>query len=99
MQANSILSASLIDIIFDGRNKDYGAYELRKKYSERMGRSLLVTTLLVLLGFGAVAFTNSMKRSNGKYRVGPVIQLSALPNYKKPEKMPEIKKVRAETPT
>ena len=35
MQTNKILSAPLIDIIFDGRNKDYGAYELRKNLYQK----------------------------------------------------------------
>ena len=30
MEANKILSADVLDIIFDGKNKEYGAYQLRK---------------------------------------------------------------------
>ena len=33
MDSNKILSADMLDIIFDGRNKEYGAYELRKTYN------------------------------------------------------------------
>jgi periplasmic protein TonB len=36
MDAAQILSADLLDIIFDGRNKEYGAYELRKSYNNRL---------------------------------------------------------------
>ena len=36
MDVNKIISADILDIIFDGRNKDYGAYELRKTYSKRL---------------------------------------------------------------
>lgn len=30
MEANTILYADLLDILFDGKNKEYGAYQLRK---------------------------------------------------------------------
>ena len=29
MEANKILHSNVLDIVFDGRNKEYGAYELR----------------------------------------------------------------------
>ena len=34
MEANKILSADLLDIVFEGRNKEYGAYALRKTYAK-----------------------------------------------------------------
>src|ERR1700722_10507778 len=42
METNKILSADVLDILFEGRNKEYGAYTLRKGYNGRLGRSLLV---------------------------------------------------------
>ena len=49
MDINKILSADILDIIFDGRNKEYGAYELRKTYNTRMRNALFG-----MLGFCAV---------------------------------------------
>lgn len=46
MEINKILSADLLDIIFDGRNKTYGAYNLRKTYPNRLIEALLITTAL-----------------------------------------------------
>jgi periplasmic protein TonB len=43
MEKTRILQASLLDIIFDERNKVYGAYELRSKYTQRLSKALLVT--------------------------------------------------------
>lgn len=40
MNSNEILQADLLDILFEGRNKQYGAYTLRKYYSNRMLMSL-----------------------------------------------------------
>lgn len=51
MEANKILSSDFLDILFEGRNKEYGAYELRKGYTGRMGKALLVVALL----FGGIA--------------------------------------------
>jgi protein TonB len=55
MDANKILDADLIDLVFEGRNKGYGAYELRTQYNKRLRNALIVTIsafcLLLLLGF------------------------------------------------
>jgi len=53
MEANKILSADLLDLVFEGRNKDYGAYALRKTYNKRIITALIITAsvgLLALLG-------------------------------------------------
>lgn len=52
MNANQILSADLLDLVFDDRNKAYGAYELRKSYDNRIKKALGITALVVLLGVG-----------------------------------------------
>lgn len=49
MNANSILTANVLDIIFDGKNKEYGAYELRKSYSKRIVTALIITFLALSL--------------------------------------------------
>ena len=49
MEANKILSADILDIIFDGKNKDYGAYDLRKTYNRRIVRALIITAAVALL--------------------------------------------------
>ncbi|MEP6617485.1 MAG: energy transducer TonB, partial [Ginsengibacter sp.] len=51
METNKILSADLLDILFEGRNKEYGAYELRKTYNRRLRSSLLIMAGIALLIF------------------------------------------------
>ena len=51
MESNKILSADILDIVFEGRNKEYGAYELRKTYNVRLGRAMAVTGSVILLLF------------------------------------------------
>ena len=36
MDTNKMANASFLDILFDGRNKEYGAYDLRKTYRRRL---------------------------------------------------------------
>jgi protein TonB len=40
MTSKEILNAPVLDIIFDNRNKQYGAYTLRKFYGNRLGMAL-----------------------------------------------------------
>ncbi len=51
MEANKILKADLLDILFEGRNKDYGAYDLRKTYNRRITIALISTVVIILLIF------------------------------------------------
>jgi protein TonB len=53
MEANKILSADILDLVFEDRNKEYGAYDLRKGYNKRIRNALIITAsvaLLALLG-------------------------------------------------
>lgn len=59
MNANNILTANLLDILFEGRNKAYGAYELRKSYDKRVSISLLITiAVIAILAIGSTITNN-----------------------------------------
>ena len=49
METNSILSANILDILFEGRNKEYGAYDLRKTYGRRIISSLTITVITIMI--------------------------------------------------
>lgn len=55
MTNNEILKADLLDILFEHRNKQYGAYVLRRYYNDRlvkaMGISFSMVLVFVLLSF------------------------------------------------
>ncbi len=51
MEANQILKADLLDIIFEGKNKEYGAYDLRKTYNRRITIALVTTIVIIALIF------------------------------------------------
>ena len=60
MEVNKILSADILDIIFEGRNKDYGAYDLRKTYNKRLTAALVTTAVLIALLFLGYVLANTL---------------------------------------
>ena len=90
MNTNNILSAPLIDLIFDGRNKEYGAYELRRSYAKRINKALFITTTIAGLALGGAVLGNSLKKDPGRFNIGPGIEIIEIPVDKKPEeKIPD----------
>lgn len=49
MTSHELLQADLLDILFDNRNKSYGAYSLRKQYPSTLFRALLLALALISL--------------------------------------------------
>ena len=63
MDSNKILDADILDIVFDGRNKEYGAYDLRKTYSRRMGIALGIMLTVALLVFVGVILADTLEKN------------------------------------
>jgi protein TonB len=57
MDINRILKSDYLDILFDGRNKIYGGYELRRKYPQRIRKAgaVLFGLTLLLIGYPIIA--------------------------------------------
>ncbi|MFT3910414.1 MAG: energy transducer TonB [Ferruginibacter sp.] len=66
MEPNKILTADILDIIFEDRNKAYGAYELRKSYSQRLTKALIITGSFLLLIFLGTLLTNFINDNSKK---------------------------------
>jgi protein TonB len=64
MQVTNIPTADVLDIIFDGRNKQYGAYQLRKNYNSRLSKALLLTAAFAALAFLGSVFAGFKKSDN-----------------------------------
>src|SRR5678816_1371028 len=60
MEANKILSADILDLLFENRNKDYGAYDLRKTYNRRITRALIITASLAILAIGGSILASTL---------------------------------------
>jgi protein TonB len=56
MEKSNILTADVLDILFEGRNKEYGAYDLRRTYNKRLAVSITVMMSSVCLMSMGVAF-------------------------------------------
>ncbi len=56
-----LATASLDDIVFDGRNQTYGAYRLRHLYQRHVTRALLVATALLALLVGGPVLARLLK--------------------------------------
>lgn len=61
MEANKILTTDFLDLLFEGRNKSYGAYELRKTYNKRLWVALGSTALAFALIAGIVFLKSQLK--------------------------------------
>ena len=66
MEANKILSADILDLIFEDRNKDYGAYNLRKTYNRRITRALIITASVAVLAIGGSLLASNLKDNKDK---------------------------------
>ncbi|MFY7965758.1 MAG: energy transducer TonB [Chitinophagaceae bacterium] len=104
MKAESILKSDILDIIFKNRNKDYGAYQLRKYYPNRLKKSIGLTVLLVVVFAGLQSWKTPKKIV--EIEVSPVIDLDNFLQKKKEIEKPKeqekhqqaIKKQVAEVP-
>lgn len=88
MEKLQILSADLLDILFDGRNKSYGAYELRKTYDRRILYALSGTVFVSLLFVVGSLLANAKKPPSTVELVTTI----ELENFKKDEPKPELPK-------
>ena len=84
MDVNKILKSDILDIIFEGRNKEYGAYELRKTYTKRINFALIFTIVVCALFFIATSLLAG-KESKSMF----IIEDVNLENVNQEEKKPE----------
>lgn len=84
MISTEILKADLLDIVFENRNKQYGAYKLRKNYPGRLGLSLGMALSSIFLLF---LFTGSRKDGPGLHAKSKDYNLidAVIPSVKPPQ--------------
>lgn len=85
MEPNKILSADILDLVFEDRNKAYGAYELRRSYNKRIRTALLATAGLLLLIFLSSFLANKLSENKAKLNIDEV----ELKNIKEEAPPPE----------
>ena len=87
MESSTILTADVLDILFEGRNKDYGAYDLRRTYRKRLTMSITVMLSMICMLFIGFAFAGK------KTTIDPLfdtkdIELASVDQPKKPVELP-----------
>jgi protein TonB len=91
MEVNKILSANILDLVFDNRNKEYGAYELRVTYPERVKKSMIIVFIIAAAAVGGAALASSIKPSPERIKITPGVIINEIPQEKEKIPPPEQK--------
>lgn len=73
MDVNKILSSDLLDLLFEDRNKAYGAYDLRRSYNKRLSIALMCTAAVALLALGGSLLAGELGKNKGKAKIDEVV--------------------------
>lgn len=101
MNSEQILKADLLDIIFENRNKAYGAYSIRKAYPSHLKKAIGIM-LLMVTGISLYVMSRpSEKRERGfMVQLKPDHELENIKEIEKPkEPKPVERTVEAQPPT
>lgn len=85
MDSAKILKTDFLDILFEDRNKNYGAYELRKHYDKRVRNSILITASIALLIVGSYLIYMNIKANNTETTKKPIVEDIKLEDVKLPD--------------
>jgi len=88
MEANQILKSDLLDLLFEDRNKAYGAYDLRKTYNQRIRNALLITFGVLLLIFLVSFVAQRVNTGKDQKVVAQDVTLEEIKQEKKEEEPP-----------
>jgi periplasmic protein TonB len=92
MTSNEILKADMLDILFDNRNKQYGAYALRKTYNNRLGAALGISLSTVMFLFFLIPKNKSSTIIDGD-RGQVELRTIQIPNETKKIIPPPVKRI------
>lgn len=91
MYSDSNTGSSLLDIIFQNRNKDYGAYVLRRDYNKRLLVSLALALAIAAIG---ISFQMMVKKNTpAVIATVPYFPVNTLSSLKQPEVNIPLKKI------
>jgi protein TonB len=87
MESSTILTADVLDILFEGRNKDYGAYDLRRNYRKRLTLSITVMLSITCMLFIGFAFAGKKTKFEGELFTKDIV-LESAPPKQQPVELP-----------
>jgi periplasmic protein TonB len=85
MDTAKILKSDFLDILFEGRNKEYGAYDLRRQYDKRVRNAVIGSASLVLIVIAGYAINGYMNREDLNAPKKPVIETIKMEDVKLPD--------------
>ena len=85
MEISTILTADILDILFEGRNKEYGAYDLRRTYNRRLTVSITVMLSVVCMLFIGFAFAGKKKDLDPDLFKKDIVLMDVKPPVEKPK--------------
>lgn len=74
----NLYNAEWLDVVFDDRNKAYGAYDLRKHYAGNMVKAILIMITFIAAGWTVIKFTTKSVPADEVFKITPV----EIPNVK-----------------
>ena len=83
MTSNQILTASFLDILFENRNKEYGAYSIRKAYPKHLMNAIGLMLLLVLAFCLYVMSKPKKNNEAGGYPIHDTLVVNLKPYHEK----------------
>lgn len=93
MSKIDLISSDWVDLVFEGRNKAYGAYRLRKSTTKRNILAMVAVVLLLIVAFIILTVKNFVDEQRAKVAM---TQVAELTNYDQPKKMAEVKQKKVE---
>ena len=90
-----LISAEWTNLVFEGRNQDYGAYQLRKDTSKRNIWSIIIVALAAVLLYLGLTL-HRMAEANRTVENTQAIQLANLENKKKEAKVEKKEQIKVE---
>ncbi len=93
-----LISRDWTEMVFEGRNKEYGAYRLRKNAGKRNLYSLITIFIAALAIWGGISLVKFVESRTKSVAQTSVAELSALNQPKKKAEVKLQKKVQLEQP-
>ncbi|WP_211999813.1 energy transducer TonB [Chitinophaga sp. HK235] len=90
MDSAKIQGNDFLDILFDGRNKDYGAYALRSRYDRRVRNAVMGTASIVLVMVGGYVLNNTLSAKDNINKPVFLDKTTTLTQIDQPEPDPVI---------
>ncbi len=93
-----LISRDWTEMVFEGRNKEYGAYRLRKNAGKRNLYSLITIFIAALAIWGGISLVKFVESRTKSVAQTSVAEVSALNQPKKKAEVKQQKKVKLEQP-